>query len=159
MIANLYNYTGYPNLLDKTGKLTNPTTIELQMPIDFNPNGFSVAVSIDSYEQCKYCNYVYIPTLQRYYYIKNITIRGQLVTIHLQCDVLMTFHELILQSKATLTYKQDPTSNENFAAITSTNFVKESKKTVKKYDLESDLFDENGTIVAITVKGDAKVNI
>lgn len=41
-------------------------------------------------------NYAYIPEFGRYYFIKDKTIEGQnLVTLHLQVDVLMTYADVV----------------------------------------------------------------
>lgn len=47
------------------------------------------------------CNYAYIPEFGRYYFINNITMaKNKLVRLELECDVLESFKDDILKSKA-----------------------------------------------------------
>lgn len=58
-------------------------------------------------------NYAYIPDLNRYYFINDReTFPNKIYTLHLECDVLMTYKEDILNSVATVA--RSPHSNKYF---------------------------------------------
>lgn len=48
-------------------------------------------------------NYVYIPAFKRYYFVDNFSVDNNVLTINLHCDVLMTYKNDILSSKALVT--------------------------------------------------------
>ena len=92
MTAILYNNVSDNREINKN--ITEISTIDLTLYLDtnvlnpvfklkmFNNNG----------------NYLYVPTLNRYYYINNYTLSNQCVYLHCSVDVLMSYKTDILNA-------------------------------------------------------------
>ena len=93
-------------------------------------------------------NYAYIPSFDRYYYIRNIRVfPNKVYELSLKCDVLESFKEDILNSYATLI--EDSTGNNYIDK----DYTKEVRKTVEYVSfLKPFLSVENGKYVLITEK-------
>lgn len=87
------------NKLDKS--FTASVTLQGELTTESNVVSPSVIVNYNAdYLASNYC---YIPAWGRYYFITEITVDGQLMTLHLHCDVLKSFSADIKTSKATIT--------------------------------------------------------
>lgn len=94
-------------------------------------------------------NYVYIESLNRYYFVSELTQDGDICTVHLRVDVLFTYKDIILNSSATLV-KGD---NAN-KFVSNRNTIYDVRPKTKKIDFpNTGLLNETGTIVMITLKG------
>lgn len=87
------------------------------------------------------CNYVYIEEFKRYFYITDITLNQQLMTISLHVDVLMSFKSDILQSKATIIR-----SNTGYNMI-SDNLVLQTPKVTRQVQKIGNSFTQNERLV------------
>ncbi len=94
-------------------------------------------------------NYVYIESLNRYYFVSELTQDGDICTVRLRVDVLFTYKDIILNSSATLV-KGD---NAN-KFVSNRNTIYDVRPKTKKIDFpNTGLLNETGTIVMITLKG------
>lgn len=94
-------------------------------------------------------NYVYIESLNRYYFVSKLTQDGNLCTVRLRVDVLQTYKEKILASSATLTKGE----NVNKYLSNRTNVV-DVRPNIRKLDFPNkELVNETGSIIMVTIKG------
>lgn len=94
-------------------------------------------------------NYVYIESLNRYYFVSELTQDGDLCTVRLRVDVLQTYKEKILASSATLTKGE----NVNKYLSNRSNVV-DVRPNIRKLDFPNkELINETGNIIMVTIKG------
>lgn len=94
-------------------------------------------------------NYVYIESLNRYYFVSELTQDGDLCTVRLRVDVLQTYKEKILASSATLTKGE----NVNKYLSNRSNVV-DVRPNIRKIDFPNkELINETGSIIMVTIKG------
>ncbi len=94
-------------------------------------------------------NYVYIESLNRYYFVSELTQDGDLCTVRLRVDVLQTYKEKILASSATLTKGE----NVNKYLSNRSNVV-DVRPNIRKLDFPNkELINETGSIIMVTIKG------
>lgn len=94
-------------------------------------------------------NYVYIESLNRYYFVSEKQQDGDICTVRLRVDVLFTYKDIILNSSATLV-KGD---NVNKFVSNRTNIYDVRPKTKKINFPNTGLLNETGTVVMVTLKG------
>lgn len=143
MEIKLYNTSSNNNVLNKV--LTDGKTFNIKLKNDTEIIGPVIIlksdVKIDS-------NYAYIPEFERYYYIENISINScNIYTLHLKCDVLMSFKDDILNSESYIT-----SSNKNINPYYNSNYHSEVRKEVDIY--KSNIILEDGTEnILVTIGG------
>lgn len=94
-------------------------------------------------------NYAYIESLKRYYFVSELQQDGDICTVHLQIDVLMTYKDKILNSTATLTKGEEV----NKYSSTRENAY-DLRPKLKKLDFPNNgLFNDNDNIIMVTIKG------
>lgn len=94
-------------------------------------------------------NYVFIESLNRYYFVSELNQDGDICTVHLRVDVLQTYKEKILASSATLTK-----GNNINKFISNRNNVYDVRPKTKKINFpNTGLLNETGTVIMITLKG------
>ena len=94
-------------------------------------------------------NYVYIESLNRYYFVSEKQQDGDICTVRLRVDVLQTYKEKILASSATLTKGE----NVNKYLSNRANVV-DVRPNVRKLDFPNkELLNETGSIIMVTIKG------
>lgn len=94
-------------------------------------------------------NYVFIESLNRYYFVSELTQDGDICTVHLRVDVLQTYKEKILASSATLTKGE----NVNKYLSNRSNVV-DVRPNIRKLDFPNkELINETGSIIMVTIKG------
>lgn len=95
-------------------------------------------------------NYVFIESLNRYYFVSELNQDGDICTVRLRVDVLQTYKEKILASSATLTKGE----NVNKYLSNHSNVV-DVRPNIRKLDFPNkELINETGSIIMITIKGD-----
>lgn len=94
-------------------------------------------------------NYVFIKSLNRYYFVSELNQDGDICTVRLRVDVLQTYKEKILASSATLTKG----NNINKFVSNRTNIYDVRPKTKKINFPNTGLLNETGTVIMITLKG------
>lgn len=94
-------------------------------------------------------NYVFIESLNRYYFVSELNQDGDICTVRLRVDVLQTYKEKILASSATLTKG----ANVNKYLSNRSNVV-DVRPNIRKLDFPNkELINETGSIIMITIKG------
>lgn len=144
MLIKTYNYNGEPNRVNKTLQeneeytgVLNSTVNILEPVIRFRTNNVVTF------------NYVYIESLNRYYFVSEIRQDGDICTVRLRVDVLFTYKDIILNSTATLTKSE----NGNKYLSNRSNVV-DVRPNVRKLDFPNkELLNETGSIVMVTIKG------
>lgn len=144
MLIKTYNYNGEPNRVNKTLQeneeytgVLNSTVNVLQPVIRFRTRNVVTF------------NYVYIESLNRYYFVSEIRQDGDVCTVYLRTDVLMTYKDKIFDSTGTLT--KGETVN-GYASNRSNAYDLRPK--LKKLDFPNKgLFSDNDNIIMVTIKG------
>lgn len=94
-------------------------------------------------------NYVYIESLNRYYFVSEKQQDGDICTVRLRVDVLFTYKDIILNSTATLTKSE----NGNKYLSNRSN-VFDVRPNIKKVDFPNkNLLNSEGKIIMVTIKG------
>lgn len=94
-------------------------------------------------------NYVFIESLNRYYFVSELNQDGDICTVCLRVDVLQTYKEKILASSATLTKG----TNVNKYLSNRSNVV-DVRPNIRKLDFPNkELINETGSIIMVTIKG------
>lgn len=94
-------------------------------------------------------NYVFIESLNRYYFVVEKQHDGDICTVRLSVDVLFTYKDVIINSSATLTKSE----NANKYLSNRSNVV-DVRPNIRKIDFPNeDLINETGTIIMVTIKG------
>lgn len=94
-------------------------------------------------------NYVFIESLNRYYFVSEIQQDGDICTVRLRVDVLFTYKDIILNSTATLTKSE----NGNKYLSNRSN-VFDVRPNIKKVDFPNkNLLNTEGQIIMVTIKG------
>lgn len=141
----LYKYDGMNNTVNK--KLGS----FISMNGDFRGvfNTFRPSITIRVKEVPTY-NYCFIPDLNRYYFIDNVTFLGNSAyELSLKVDVLKSNESIILNAKAKSVINDDADpfiSNRNSVYSRKPNFIKLDFPNTK-------LFNDEGNIIMITLKG------
>ena len=139
-----YIYDGEPNRINKTLQENNEYTGVLNMTF----NVLTPIIRFRTRTPVTF-NYVYIESLNRYYFVSEIEQNGDICTVRLRVDVLQTYKENILASSATLAMG----NNINKFVSNRTNIYDVRQKTKKINFPNNGLLNETGTIVMITLKG------
>ena len=96
-------------------------------------------------------NYCYVPVFNRYYFIENIGVESaDIYALSLSVDVLQTYRESILASRGVISQSDNPNKHAN-----NRNTVYDSMPNFQKLEFPNkDLFNKDGTIIMVTIKGD-----
>ena len=94
-------------------------------------------------------NYVFIESLNRYYFVSELNQDGDICTVRLRVDVLQTYKEKILASSATLIKG----TNVNKYLSNRSNVVDVRPKFRKLDFPNKELINETGSIIMVTIKG------
>ena len=92
MTAILYNNVSDNREINKN--ITEITSIDLTLYLDTNV--LNPVFKVKTFNNNG--NYLYVPSLNRYYYINNYTLSNQCVYLHCSVDVLMSFKNQILNN-------------------------------------------------------------
>lgn len=142
MNIQLYNNTSTPNTIDKNVELVKNYSGTLASAFSYSGG----VVTIRAAEPI-ICNYAYIPTLGRYYFVDNVTLYGDTCELTLRVDVLMTFADSIRQAIATRVKGGSNFYNSNNGG------VYDSRRITEKIEFgNSEFFTDEGDIVLITLR-------
>ncbi len=137
-------YDGKPNTVNKTLQANEEYTGVLNATF----NVLTPVVRFRTRTPVSF-NYVYIESLNRYYFVSELTQDGDLCTVRLRVDVLQTYKEKILASSATLTKGE----NVNKYLSNRSNVV-DVRPNIRKLDFPNkELINETGSIIMVTIKG------
>lgn len=137
-------YDGKPNAVNKTLQANEEYTGVLNTTF----NVLTPVVRFRTRTPVSF-NYVFIESLNRYYFVSELNQDGDICTVHLRVDVLQTYKEKILASSATLTK-----GNNINKFISNRNNVYDVRPKTKKINFpNTGLLNETGTVIMITLKG------
>lgn len=144
MLIKTYNYNGEPNRVNKTLQENEEYTGVLNSTV----NVLEPVIRFRTRNVVTF-NYVYIESLNRYYFVSEIRQDGDICTVYLRTDVLMTYKDKIFNSTGTLT--KGETVN-GYASNRSNAYDLRPK--LKKLDFpNTGLFSDNDNIIMVTIKG------
>ena len=142
----LYNYKGQPNTIKK--KLTPLSKINFALHPEVNVHNPTLKIQMPP--NMYGFNYVYLEELGKYYFVDNIRyIGGQTYLLTLSLDVLQTYKDVILQSTAIIV----ESDNANRDLSVNSNVYNVFPKTDILHFQNSKLFDKEGSIIMVTLKG------
>ena len=137
-------YDGKPNKVNKTLQENEEYTGVLNSTV----NVLTPVVRFRTRTPVNF-NYVYIDSLNRYYFVSEISQDGDICTVRLKIDVLCTYKDKILASSATLTKGE----NVNKYVSNRSNVV-DLRPNIRKVDFPNkELLNETGSIIMVTIKG------
>ena len=137
-------YDGKPNAVNKTLQANEEYTGVLNATF----NVLTPVVKFRTRTPVSF-NYVYIESLNRYYFVSELNQDGDICTVRLRVDVLQTYKEKILASSATLTKGE----NVNKYLSNRSNVV-DVRPQFRKLDFPNkELINETGSIIMVTIKG------
>lgn len=144
MLIKTYNYNGEPNRVNKTLQENEEYTGVLNSTV----NILEPVIRFRTTNVVTF-NYVYIESLHRYYFVSEIQQNGDICTVYLRTDVLMTYKDKILDSVGTLT---KGTNVNKYASNRENNYDLRPK--LKKLDFpNTGLFSDKDNIIMVTIKG------
>lgn len=134
----LYKVTNQPNELTKT--LNDAVVLNGAFRSEIDSIDVIVEIESNTYD----FNYVYIPSLNKYYFLQNIVhVNAKIIRMQLHCDVLMTYKTDILASYGLVT--QGGTINPYYSSIDS-----DSRQTIRRFAFPYK-FNNNGNYVLVTI--------
>lgn len=137
-------YDGKPNAVNKTLQANEEYTGVLNATF----NVLTPVVRFRTRTPVSF-NYVFIESLNRYYFVSELNQDGDICTVRLRVDVLQTYKEKILASSATLTKG----TNVNKYLSNRSNVV-DVRPNFRKLDFPNKkLINETGSIIMVTIKG------
>ena len=137
-------YDGKPNTVNKTLQANEEYTGVLNATF----NVLTPVVRFRTRTPVSF-NYVFIESLNRYYFVSELNQDGDICTVRLRVDVLQTYKEKILASSATLTKSE----NGNKYLSNRSNVV-DVRPNFRKLDFPNkELINETGSIIMVTIKG------
>lgn len=139
-----YIYDGKPNKVNKTLQENEEYTGVLNATF----NVLTPVVRFRTRTPVSF-NYVFIESLNRYYFVSELNQDGDICTVHLRVDVLQTYKEKILASSATLAKGE----NVNKYLSNRSN-VYDVRPNIKRVDFPNqNLLNQDGQIIMVTIKG------
>lgn len=137
-------YDGKPNAVNKTLQANEEYTGVLNATF----NVLTPVVRFRTRTPVSF-NYVFIESLNRYYFVSELNQDGDICTVRLRVDVLQTYKEKILASSATLTKG----ANVNKYLSNRSNVI-DVRPNFRKLDFPNkELINETGSIIMVTIKG------
>ena len=149
MVITLYQYRGKTNVINKVLQngvnvdgtikdITNVITPQIR---------FRAKPTLQDIQTFNYC---YISALNRYYFVENAEIiSSNVICLNLRVDVLNSNENALLQSTATVTECE----NAN-GYISNRENIYDLRPTIEKLNFsENTPFNENGSIIMVTLKG------
>ena len=134
----LYKVTNQPNELTKT--LNNAVIVNGSFRSEIDSMDIIVEIESHTYE----FNYVYIPSLNKYYFLQNLVhVNAKIIRMQLHCDVLMTYKTDILASYGLVI--QGGTINPYYSSIES-----ESRQSIRRTNFPY-TFNNTGNYVLVTI--------
>lgn len=134
----LYKVTNQPNELTKT--LNNSVIVNGSFRSEIDSMDVIVEIESNTYD----FNYVYIPSLNKYYFLQNlIHVNAKIIRTQLHCDVLMTYKTDILASYGLVI--QGGTINPYYSSIES-----ESRQAIRRFAFPY-TFNNTGNYVLVTI--------
>lgn len=142
-----YNNTAGTNVLDKTSYLNELQTVNGLMYDTFNLINTTLLVRYFNNNS----NYCFIRELNKYFFIENVEIVDNTkVKLTLKLDVLQTFKDEIKELYVTISERETANDYINYRSV-----IYDIRPNFDKIDFPNQkIFNENGQIIMITIKGD-----
>lgn len=142
---NFYSYNGHPNTINKV--LGEPTQVDGALRQDFDILHPVLTLKKTPLPTFNYC---YVSVLGRYYFVDRVEYVGNnTYELSLSVDVLKTYESEILEATATVQESDTP-----LPYISTRRNVYDRQPNIEKVAFPSTgLFNENGSIVMVTIKG------
>ena len=142
----IYNYKGQPNTINKALTPLGTINVDLRPEINVHNPTLKIQIPPNMYG----FNYVYIEDFRKYYFVDKFRyIGGNTYILTLSIDVLQTYKEVILQSTALIV----ESDNANRDLSVNSNVFNVFPKTDILHFPNSKLFDKEGSIIMVTLKG------
>lgn len=142
----LYNYNGQPNTINKALTPSGKINVALRPELNVHNPTLKIQIPPDMYG----FNYVYIDEYKKYYFVDNFRyVGGNTYILTLSLDVLQTYKDVILQSTALIV----ESDNANRDLSVNSNVFNVFPKTEILQFPNSKLFDKDGSIIMVTLKG------
>ena len=126
MQVELYTTTDSPNVINKTLTKVREVNITFRQMVDEN-----APVMILHNQNIDGCNYAYIPTFKRYYFISDISNYNNVLSrVALITDYLMTYQDTLLNSEVKITATEKPSYLSTNLPTTMQNTVRKTFSTV-----------------------------
>lgn len=146
MNVKLYRNESNNNVLNKKITLINEYNILLKDNVDV----YRPIIKIKT-ELLNNCNYVFIQDFNRYYYVVNKrSINIEIIELTLECDVLMSFREYILNLKCIIDKQENINLGNKY--YDDNSLISLSKEFIESYNFNNG-FNENGEFILITAGG------
>lgn len=146
MNIKLYRNESNNNVLNKKITLINEYNILLKDNVDV----YRPIIKIKT-ELLNNCNYVFIQDFNRYYYVVNKrSINIEIIELTLECDVLMSFREHILNLKCIIDKQENINLGNKY--YDDNSLISLSKEFIESYNFNNG-FNENGEFILITAGG------
>lgn len=146
MNVKLYINESNNNVLNKKITLINEYNILLKDNVDV----YRPIIKIKT-ELLNKCNYVFIEDFNRYYYVVNKrSINIEIIELTLECDVLMSFREQILNLKCIIDKQENINLGNKY--YDDNSLISLSKEFIESYNFNNG-FNENGEFILITAGG------
>lgn len=146
MNIKLYRNESNNNVLNKKITLINEYNILLKDNVDV----YRPIIKIKT-ELLNNCNYVFIGDFNRYYYVVNKrSINIEIIELTLECDVLMSFREQILNLKCIIDKQENINLGNKY--YDDNSLISLSKEFIESYNFNNG-FNENGEFILITAGG------
>ncbi len=142
----LYNYKGQPNTINKAITPLGTLNVALRTEINVHNPTIKIQMPPNMYG----FNYVYIEDFGKYYFVDNFRyVGGNTYILTLSLDVLQTYKDVILQSTALIV--ESDKANRDLSV--NSNVFNVFPKTDILHFPNSKLFDKEGSIIMVTLKG------
>lgn len=142
----LYNYKGQPNTINKSLNPLGTINVALRPELNIHNPTLKIQIPPNMYS----FNYVYLEDFKKYYFVENFRFVGaNTYLLTLSLDVLQTYKDNILQSSALIV--ESDKANRNLSV--NSNVFNVFPKTEILHFPTSKLFDKEGSIIMVTLKG------
>lgn len=143
--VNFYNYSGKNNIVNKS--LPTATVISGLLYDRFNVLNPTLTIRTQTTFNYNYC---YIAALNRYYFVDKVEIvDNQKTEVYLSVDVLKSYETEILAANGTITARENA---NKFISNREVIFNRVPKFNKIDFSVNAP-FDENGSIIMVTIKG------
>jgi len=144
MTLKLYKCVNHRNRIDKT--LSNELTVNGNMKnaLDVDNISIDLQTPIETFNY----NYAYVEELKRYYFVGTpVILPNGIITLPLECDVLMSFKSAVESIIGTVGKVQN--GNKYYSGY---NTAHDVRPNTEKFEFENN-FNENGNIIMVTLRG------
>lgn len=132
-----------PNVLNKSLELVKTYSGTLASAFSYSGGVVSIRAA-----ESVICNYAYIPTIGRYYFVDSVTVHGDVCMLTLRCDVLTTYKTQIEKCNGVRVYSDSGDVNAS-----NREYVTNGVSTSEIEFTPVNGFSSEGSIIMLTIKG------